>query len=237
MRYDQLMCRLACDDERQLTDDLCCFSLDMQYPLGEDRDGPVSWDWRVSYRPSSETGQGAATRGWSRNTATHRYWHHVTQVNTKWHTWCHVSHTLSHVTHSCHCTDHHDVIGERLTTHDTVLHPIPPCCSCCASNPGHRLFQRMCQMGRGNVLFLSSTWPSEDTFFPGTAIPTWSEDMQTLLSSCTSTALPLDAQTPEVHHAKVMAGDYINQWLGDQCCLMAPLLGDQWRNGPTSRCR
>ena len=58
--------------------------------------------------------------------------------------------------------------------------------------------------------FPDAPWPSVDTFFPGTAIPPLSEDTQTLLSSCTSTALPLDAQIPDVLRAKIMAGDYID---------------------------
>ena len=70
-------------------------------------------DWTVDTRP--ETTEGAWTRGWRRNTAT-VIDTDVTQVNTKRHTWCHVSHTLSHVTRSRHCTDHHDVIGQQLTT-------------------------------------------------------------------------------------------------------------------------
>ena len=62
--------------------------------------------------------------------------------------------------------------------------------------------------------FPDAPWPSVDTFFPGTAAPPppppLSEDTQTLLSSCTSTALPLDAQIPDVLRAKIMAGDYID---------------------------
>ena len=59
--------------------------------------------------------------------------------------------------------------------------------------------------------FPDAPWPSVDTFFPGTATPPpLSEDTQTLLSSCTSTALPLDAQIPDVLRAKIMAGDYID---------------------------
>ena len=42
--------------------------------------------------------------------------------------------------------------------------------------------------------FPDAPWPLVDTFFPGTAVPPLSNDTQTLLSSCTSTALPLDAQ-------------------------------------------
>ena len=58
--------------------------------------------------------------------------------------------------------------------------------------------------------FSGAPWPSVDTFFPDTAIPSLAEDTQTLLSSCTSTALPLDAQIPDVLRAKIMAGDYID---------------------------
>ena len=58
--------------------------------------------------------------------------------------------------------------------------------------------------------FPDAPWPSVDTFFPGTAVPPLSEDTQTLLSSCNSTALPLDAQIPDVLRAKIMAGDYID---------------------------
>ena len=58
--------------------------------------------------------------------------------------------------------------------------------------------------------FPDAPWPSVDTFFPGTAAPPLSEDTQTLFSSCTSTALPLDAQIPDVLRAKIMAGDYID---------------------------
>ena len=61
--------------------------------------------------------------------------------------------------------------------------------------------------GPASPPYPDAPWLSVDTFFPGTAIPTLSEDTQALLSYCTSTALLLDAQIPDVVRAKTMAGD------------------------------
>ncbi|RLJ22837.1 hypothetical protein DJ031_00180 [bacterium endosymbiont of Escarpia laminata] len=53
-------------------------------------------------------------------------------------------------------------------------------------------------------------WATVDTFFPGNVSGPLSEATQNLISSCTSTALPLDSQIPDALRAKIWAGEFID---------------------------
>ena len=111
-----------------MTDDMCCFSLDLQDPAGDDRSGTVAWWERYLARVRGVVSDLRTRPGdWADDLALLKTFEQeavdTIQRLTSRHTGKHqVTHLMSRVSHPItrtrprHCIDHRDVIGQRLTT-------------------------------------------------------------------------------------------------------------------------